>query len=79
MPIFRLERAMSVGWQEDLQSDLLLTGSSAPRRWADATIAIMGLRYPINHQTAVLLDCLVVIDGPCRGARLGIEVVMLNP
>jgi hypothetical protein len=70
---------MSAGRQEDRQSDLLLIGSSAPRRWADATIAIMGLHYPINHQTAVLLDCLVVIDGPCRGARLDIEVVMLNP
>jgi hypothetical protein len=58
----------------------LLTGFGTPRRWADgnkANIAIIWLRHPIDDQTDGVLACMVVIDGPCRGAILGIDVAML--
>jgi hypothetical protein len=48
----------------------LPTGSGIPRRWADAHIAFIWLRYPIKHQTAALFGCLVVIDGRNRAALL---------
>ena len=56
----------------------LLTGSGTPRRWADANIAFIWLCYPINHQTAALFGCLVVIDGQNRAAVLGIEIALLS-
>jgi hypothetical protein len=56
----------------------LLTGSGTPRRWADAKIAFIWLRYPIDHQSAALFGCLVVIDGQNRAAVLGIEIALLS-
>ncbi len=56
----------------------LLTGSGTPRRWVDANVASIWLRYPIDDQSAALFGCLVVIDGPYRGAILGIEVALLT-
>ena len=56
----------------------LLTGFGTPRRWAEAHIAVIWFRYPIDHQTAGLFGCLVVIDGPYRSAVIGIELVLLN-
>jgi hypothetical protein len=56
----------------------LLTGFGTPRRWAEVHIAVIWFRYPIDHQTAGLFGCLVVIDGPYRSAVIGIELVLLN-
>jgi hypothetical protein len=56
----------------------LPTGFGAPRRWADAPIAFIWLCYPIDHQTAGLLGCLIAIDGQNRTAVLGIEIAPLN-
>lgn len=56
----------------------LLTGSGTPRRWADAHIAIICFSHPINHQTAALFGCLVVIDGSYQGELLGSVCVMVN-
>jgi hypothetical protein len=56
----------------------LLTGSGTPRRWADANIAFIWLRYPINDQTTILFGCLVVMAGPYRGSVLGSELLLLN-
>jgi transposase len=56
----------------------LLTGFGTPRRWADAKIALIWLRYPIDDQTAALLGCLVVIDGQIRAAVLAIEIALLS-
>jgi hypothetical protein len=56
----------------------LLTGFGTPRRWADANIGIIWLRYPINHQTAALFACLFVIDGQNCAAVLGIEIALLS-
>ncbi len=56
----------------------LLTGFGTPRRWADANIGVIWLRYPINHQTAALFACLIIIDGQNRAAVLGIEIALLS-
>lgn len=40
----------------------LLTGFGTPRSLADARIAVIWLRYPIDDQNILLLGCLVVID-----------------
>ena len=56
----------------------LLTGFGTPRRWADANIAIIWLRYPIDDQTVGLLGCLVVTDRLYRGTVLASELVLFN-
>ncbi len=56
----------------------LLTGSGTPRRWADANIATIWLRYPIDDQTTVLFGCLMVMGGPYRGSVLASELLLLN-
>ena len=56
----------------------LLTGFGTPRRWAEANIAIIWLICPVDDQTDGVLACLIVIDGPYRGAILGIEVTLLT-
>ena len=56
----------------------LLTGVGTPRRWADAKIGVIWLHSPVDHQTNSVLACLIVIDGPYRGAIIGIEVALLT-
>ena len=56
----------------------LLTGSGTPRRWADANIAFIWLRYPIDDQTTILFGCLVVMDGPYRSSVLGSQLLLLS-
>lgn len=56
----------------------LLTGFGTPRRWADANIANIWLRYPIDDQTVGLLGCPVVTDGLYRGTVLASDLVLFN-
>ena len=56
----------------------LVTGFGTLRRWADAQIGLIWLRYPIDDQNIVLLGCLVAINGSDQAAIIGIEVALLN-
>lgn len=56
----------------------LLTGFGTPRRWANAKIGVIWLRYPIDELTEAVLGCLIVINGPYQGELLGIELSILT-
>ena len=56
----------------------LLTGFGTPKRWANAKIGVIWLRFPIDEQTDVALGGFLVVDGPGRGTVLGIEAVLIT-
>ena len=56
----------------------LLTGFGTSKRWANAKIGVIWLRFPIDEQTDVVLGGFLLVDGPCRGTVLGIEPVLIT-
>ena len=56
----------------------LLTGFGTPRRWANAQIAMIWLRYPIDGETDAVLGCLLVINGQYQGKIIATELTLFT-